>query len=360
MQSSKRILIVRLSAVGDVTHVLPTLRCLRQHYPYAHIAWLVEDRAAGLLEGHPNLDEIIVFPRRSWRNGVFGPIRLFNTASEVFNFFREIRTKGFEVAIDFQGNLKSGIMTFFSGAPLRIGFARGYCREFNHLFTNRHVTPPKERQHRIEKNLSLLTALGIEPVYERATINVSTEDRDLITRSLADHINSPGPLVVIHPGTSQFGVYKRWPVKSFIELGNMLVKELGAQVMVSWGPGELNMAEEIVSGIKEGGCLAPKTVNLTQLAGVIGQSDLFISGDTGPMHIASVLGVPQVAIFGPKDPVICGPYNERSMVVRKEVECSPCTRRTCNNPVCITAITPEEVFAAAKELLAKKVEMKNN
>lgn len=360
MQSPKRILIVRLSAVGDVTHVLPALRCLRQHCPYANIAWLVEDRGAGLLEGHPDLDGIIVFPRKSWREGVFGPIGLFNTASAVFNFFREIRTKGFEAAIDFQGNLKSGVMTFLSGAPLRIGFAKGYCREFNYLFTNRHVTPPKERLHRVEKNLSLLTALGIKPAYGRATISVPTEDKDLMTRSLVGYTNRPGPLVIIHPGTSQFGAYKRWSVKSFIELGNMLVRELGAQVMVSWGPDELNMAEEIVSGMKKGGCLAPKTANLAQLVSIIGQSDLFISGDTGPMHIASILGVPQVAIFGPKDPVIYGPYNERSTVVRKDVECSPCTRRTCDDPICISTITPKEVFAAARKLLAKKVEAENN
>src|SRR3990172_1483830 len=102
MQSSKRILIVRLSAVGDVAHVLPTLRCLRQHYPYAHIAWLVEDRAAGLLEGHPNLDEIICFPRRNLADGGFGPKRPFESRLGVLNFLREIRTKGFEVAIDFQ------------------------------------------------------------------------------------------------------------------------------------------------------------------------------------------------------------------------------------------------------------------
>ncbi|MFQ5862491.1 MAG: lipopolysaccharide heptosyltransferase II [Candidatus Brocadiales bacterium] len=360
MQNPEKILIVRLSAVGDVTHVLPALRCLRHHYPHANITWLVEDRAAGLLEGHPDLDEVIIFPRKRWREGILGPIKLLNTASSVSGFLRELRAKRFDVAIDFHGNLKSGVMTFLSGAPIRIGFARGHCREYNHLFTNRHVTPPKDRMHRVKKYLSLLTALGIKPTYERSTISVPLEDRDYITKSLETFINRPGPLVVIHPGTSEFGSYKRWPAKSFAELGNMLVKELGAQVVVSWGPAELDMAKEIISGMNEGGHLAPKTGTLTQLASVIGQSDLFISGDTGPMHIASVLGVPQIAIFGPKDPVIYGPYNEHSTVVRKDADCSPCTKRTCDDPICITAITPDEVFVAAKDLLAKKVEVENN
>lgn len=361
MQNPEKILIVRLSAIGDVAHVLPALRCLRHHYPYANIAWLVEDRAAGLLLGHPDLDEVIVFPRKRWREGIFGPMRLLGTASEVFRFFRhELRSRGFDAAIDFQGNLKSGVMTLLSGAPIRIGFASEYCREYNHLFTNQHVTPPGKRIHRVEKNLSLLTALGIEPTYEHITINVSPEDRDYAMKSLNDYINRPGPLVVIHPGTSEFGAYKRWPVESFIKLGNMLVRELSAQVLISWGPNELETAREIVSGINEGGHLAPETATLGQLTCIIGQSDLFISGDTGPMHIASVLGVPQVAIFGPKDPIIYGPYNERSIVVRKDIECSPCTRRTCDDPICITDIAPEEVFEAARGLLAKKIGVKNN
>lgn len=359
MQSLEKILIVRLSAIGDVVHVLPALRCLRHYYPYANISWLVEDRAAGLIDGHPDLDEIIIFPRKRWREGVFGPIRLLNTISEVSGFFRNLRAKGFDAAIDFQGNLKSGVMTLLSGAPLRVGFAKGYCREYNYIFTNHHVTPLKERMHRVEKYLSLLTALGIKPTYEHSTINVSPEDRNYITKSLENFINSPRPLVIIHPGTSEFGAYKRWPAKSFTHLGNKLIKELGAQVIITWGPGELDKAKEIISGMDEGSHLAPETSNLHQLASLIGQSDLFVSGDTGPMHIASILGVPQVAIFGPKDPVIYGPYNEHSAVVRKDVECSPCTKRTCDDPICITAITPEEVFEAARELLAKKVEVKN-
>lgn len=360
MQNLEKILIVRLSAIGDVTHVLPALRCLRRNYPYAKIAWLVEDKAAGLLQGHPDLDEVIVFPRRRWRKGILGPTRLPATVSEALGFFsHELRSREFDVAIDFQGNLKSGIMTLLSAAPVRIGFARGHCREYNHLFTNLHVTPPGKRIHRVEKNLSLLTALDIEPTYEHSTINVPFEDREYITRALAEYVGRAGPLVVIHPGTSKFGAYKRWPARSFTELGNMLTGELGATVLVSWGADELETADEIVSGIRHSGYLAPETTTLGQLTSLIGQANLFISGDTGPMHIASTLGVPQAAIFGPKDPTIYGPYNKHSIVIRKEVECSPCTRRTCDNPVCITDITPEEVFEAARELLAGEIKVRD-
>ncbi|MHC4197864.1 MAG: glycosyltransferase family 9 protein [Planctomycetota bacterium] len=356
MHTPERILIVRLSAIGDVLHVLPSLRCLRHHFPYAKISWLVEDRAAGLLDGHPDLDEVIVFPRRKWREGLFGPLQAASTIRSVYAFFRdELRARAFDVAIDFQGNLKSGVMTYLSGAPVRIGFAKGHCREFNHLFTTRQVTPPKQKTHRVDKNLSLLASVGVEPRYERSTISVPAADRDYITQSLATYKNKSGPLVVIHPGTSEFGAYKRWPAEAFVKLGDMLVGEMNAQVVVTWDHEELDMAKEIVSGMQKGGHLAPKTANLSQLASIIGLSDLFISADTGPMHMASVLGVPQVAIFGPKDPKIYGPYNEHAVVVRKGVDCSPCTKRTCDDPFCITEIVPEEVFEAASGLLANRV-----
>jgi lipopolysaccharide heptosyltransferase I len=354
MHRPESILIVRLSAIGDVAHVLPALRCLRQRFPYSRITWLVEDRTEELLRDHPYLDQIIVFPRKKWRQALLNPLKVLSTLPEIISFFLKMRRGRFEVAIDFQGNLKSGVMTFLSGAPLRIGFAQGHSREGNYLFMNRRITPPEGRVHKIEKDLSLLSALGIkEPTYEPTSPSVSAQDRDYISQFLSLRGKGAGPLVVIHPGTSDFGAFKRWPSQSYARLGDMLVRELGAQVVISWGPSELPIAEDILGGMKEGGFLAPRTLTLGQLTSLIGHSDLFISGDTGPMHIASLLGVPQVAIFGPKDPAIYGPYSENSVAVRKDLECSPCTKRSCDHVTCITSISPEEVFVAAKKLLTR-------
>ena len=129
------------------------------------------------------------------------------------------------------------------------------------------------------------------------------------------------------------------------------MEEFNARVVFSWGPAELERTREIISAMHHPGYLAPEAETLGKLASLIRKADLFISGDTGPMNIASILGVPQVAIFGPKDPAIYGPYHKRAIVVRKEIDCSPCTKKTCDNPVCITSITPEEVFGAARALL---------
>ena len=345
----RKLLIVRLSAVGDVVHVLPSLKTLRKNYPSAHIAWLVEDKAEGILRGHPDLDEIIVFPKKRWIAGVKNPFAFLQTVAEFFAFVTNLRRQGFEMALDFHGNLKSGIMTFLTGAPLRVGFARGHCKEGNFLFTNRWIDLPPRRLHRIERNLSLLEGLGLRPIREGATIAVSREDEEYTASNLK--VSGKGPLIVIHPGTSTYGAYKRWPATSYAQLGDRLVEEFNARVVFTWGPAELERTKEILSAMRHPGDLAPEAETLGKLASLIRKADLFISGDTGPMNIASILGVPQVAIFGPKDPAIYGPYHKRAIVVRKEIDCSPCTKKTCDNPVCITSITPEEVFGAARALL---------
>ncbi len=368
----RKLLIVRLSAVGDVVHVLPSLKTLRKSYPSAHIAWLVEDKAGGILRGHPDLDEILVLPKKRWLTGLTNPLTFLKTVMEISSFVAELRQRDFDVILDFQGNLKSGIMTFLSGTPLRVGFARGHCREGNFLFTNRRIAPPSDKLHKIEKNLSLLEGLGLKPVREGVTLSVSGEDEKYITSNLltlglpkseADPKGSgQGPLVVIHSGTSDFGAYKRWPTANYAQLADRLVEELNARILFTWGPGELERVKEILDTMKHPGYTpggasahpAPRTEALGQLVSLIKRADLFISGDTGPMHIASILGVPQVAIFGPKDPVIYGPYQKKAIVVRKELDCSPCTKRTCDDPICITSIMPEEVFEAAKTLLSDK------
>ncbi|HHT9132830.1 MAG TPA: glycosyltransferase family 9 protein, partial [Candidatus Tripitaka californicus] len=216
-------------------------------------------------------------------------------------------------------------------------------------FTNRWIDLPPRELHRIERNLSLLEGLGLRPVREGATIAVSREDEEYTASNLK--VSGKGPLIVIHPGTSTYGAYKRWPATSYAQLGDRLVEEFNARVVFTWGPAELERTREIISAMRHPGYLAPEAETLGKLASLIRRADLFISGDTGPMNIASILGVPQVAIFGPKDPAIYGPYHKKALVVRKEVDCSPCTKKTCDDPICITSSAPEEVFEAAKAVL---------
>lgn len=362
MVNKTKILIVRLSAIGDVVHVLPTLRAIRAHFPDAYIGWLVEDRIKDLIMGHPDLDEVVFFPRKKWTQGLLSSSGFLKTIREIIRFFRLLRRWKYDIAIDFQGNLKSGVMTFLSGAPKRIGFGRGYCKELNYIFTNSHVYPNNSKLHKIDKNLTLLKPLNIPQNYQEVNIPVSSPDREYILNFLnkGNCVNPTHPpllrggkggLVVIHPGTSEFGSYKRWSEENYARLGDMLVNEWDANVVFTWSGSEYDTVKKIVSLMTRNGIVSCETHSIKQLIELIRLANLFIGGDTGPMQIAAILGIPVVTIFGPKDPAIYGPRFPNSVVVRKDAPCSPCDKRTCKRPICMELIRPGDVFNAASTIL---------
>ena len=354
MINKTKILIVRLSAIGDVVHVLPAMRALRASLPDAYIGWLVEDRVKDLIMGHPDLDEVVYFPRKKWTQGILRPSTFFKTIRDVIRFFRLLRGWKYDIAIDFQGNLKSGVLTFLSGAPRRIGFGRGHCKELNHLFTNCHVYPDNCKLHKIDKDLALLKPLNIPRDCREVDIPISSSDREYISNFFNKNNCDTEPIVVIHPCVSEFGSYKRWAEENYARLGDMLVSEWDANVVFTWHGSEYDTVKKIVSLMTRNGIVSCETRSIKQLVELIRMANLFIGGDTGPMQIASILGTPVVAIFGPKDPAIYGPRPTNSVVVRKDVPCSPCEKRTCERPICMELIKPEDVFEAANFFLKKE------
>lgn len=355
-QNATRILIVRLSAIGDVLHTLPALEVLRKHFPEAHIAWLVEDRGEDLLVDHPELDEVFVYKRKEWQKALVNPLRLPDAIVKVGAFVRSLRRKPFDVVLDFQGNFKSGVIGWIARARSRIGFAKGFCREFNHAFSRIRIRPSGSRIHRIEKNLSLIRPLVGEAKYSGAKIVVNKEDVAYIEDFLQSHPDLASRYghkkrVLLHPGTSEFGAYKRWPAVSYARLALKLTDEAGVSAIVSWGPGEKELAEK-VSHLSNGkAVVACQTRNIRELAALIAACDVFVGSDSAPLHIASLLNVPVVALFGPKDPRVYGPYGGRSIIIEKELSCRPCSRRTCMDPQCMKMITPDEVYEAVLHTL---------
>ena len=355
IRKPEKILIVRLSAIGDVVHALPALKSLRANFPDSEISWLVEDKASGVLSGHPDIDEVIVFPRRRWQRNILKIKESINTLLEIFLFYKKLRNGRYDLVIDFQGNLKSGIMTLMTKSENRIGFGKGHCKEFNYLFTAYRICPPGKRMHRIDKYLSLLSGLGIKANYQRPELPESEKEKDYVNEFIRANIDKHKPVIIIHPGTSKFGSYKRWPVMNYTRLADMILESHDVNVIFTWGPDELDVVNEIVSNMKHKAYVACETESIRQLIELMRYADLFISGDTGPLHIASVLGIPIVAVYGPKDPEIYGPYNGKAVVIRKDLPCSPCTKRTCPEPECMTSILPEEVYHAASKLMEEVV-----
>lgn len=349
----KNLLVVRLGAMGDIVHVMPAVINLRMAFPSARISWLVEDKHKDLVECLPGIDEVIVFPRRHWQSALKYPQKYFKIISEARMFLKKLRDKKYDVALDFHGNFKSGLLTYLSNASTRIGFSKGYCKECNFVFTNLRITPQQIKMNRVDKYLTLLHGLDIEAPYQRPVFSIPDTDRLYIEDFIHQkHLNQKS-IAIIHPGTSLFGKYKRWPPKNYADLADRLIQELGYSVIFTWSDQEYKIVEEIVSFLRNQATIACKTASIKQLIVLLQHAHLFIGGDTGPTHIASCIGIPTVAIFGPKDPVIYAPYNDNAVVVRKDIPCSPCEKRTCDHVTCIQSVTPDDVFNAACKLKKK-------
>ncbi len=353
-KNPENILIIRLSAIGDVVNVLPALSLLRSHFPTSRITWLVEDKASGILTGHPDIDEVIVYPRKKWQSEILKIDKSLNIISETLSFYKRLRGNHYDLVIDFQGNLKSAVMNLITGSRKRLGFGKGHCKEFNYLSTQYHAYPVGREIHRIDKNLSLLKELGIETRYLRPELPATKEDEEYISKFINNSANPSLPIIIIHPGTSKFGSFKQWSPTNYTLLADMILEKYEANIIFTWGPGEFGVVKEILKNMKHMAIPACETDSIKQLTELIKRATLFIGGDTGPLHIASIMNIPIVGIYGPKDPTIYGPYNGKAIVIKKDVPCSPCKKRTCDDPMCMTSILPEDVFRGVEKLLTRQ------
>ncbi len=347
-ETGGNILCIRLSALGDVVHCMNALTLLREHRPAAHITWIVEERTAGLIENHPYIDDLVTIPRMDWGQALKDPWRWSEVWPEIAGLTSGLRRRKFDASIDFQSSLKSSWLLTAAGAPIRIGFSAPTAREFNHLFQNRLVTAPSRGIHRIERYLALLSGAGLPTEYAPAFLPCAPPHRQVAEKICSE---LKRPLVVIHPGASAFAEFKRWLPERYGELALKLIREAGASVLVTFGPGEESLAHRVIAASKHEARLSPRLPHLQQLTGLLNIADLFIGGDTGPMHIASALNTPVVALFGPKDPRGTGPFGGPAEIVSARVPCSPCSRRECPDPVCMGKIGTEQVYRAACRLL---------
>ena len=346
----ERILIVKLSAIGDVVHTLPCLNALRQARPQAEIGWLVQEPGAQLLRHHPQLDQLIVFPRKEWGKSFWRMMK------EGGPFVRKLRSYKFDVAIDFQGLTKSGMLAWLSGAKTRIGFGGKDGRELNKIFTNVKLTPPPERRHIIERNLSLLEPLGVANQQYDSVLPIPGEDVEFIDRFFEKSgLSEKAPPVAVYAGAGWST--KRWPPDCFAKLGARIAKELERPVLIVWGPGEDTVAIAIAEEMRAEGAesvLAPQT-NLLRLAALLDRCAVAVGGDTGPLHLAAALRTPCVGIFGASDAKRNRHYVEREVTLQlDELECVPCWKHECpNQPTikCLHLITVENVFEAVRKLL---------
>lgn len=343
-----KILIIRLSAIGDVLRTLPAFHIIRKNFPEAYIAWVVEEASRDILEAHPGIDEVIIFPKKELASKIKSPKTFFQGIKQFLIFMQGIRKKKFEVAIDFHGLFKSGIISFLSGAKDRVGFTKPFSKEMNFLFNNRRFSLDSDRMNRVDRNISLTEKLGLNIKQGPPDIYIPDKDSEFIQRFLKQNrIEPERPLIAIHPGTSPSTPYKRWDAYRYAVVADKIIEDSAAQIIFTWANEEIEMVKEITRLMKYPAITAPQTENLCQLAEIFRCSDLYVGSDTGPMHLAAFVNTPVVAIFGPTDHVVNEPYRYTPhIVIRKEIKCSPCRKKNCADRSCMNGVKESDAIRA--------------
>lgn len=335
-----KILIIQPSRIGDVVFTLPALAAIRARYPHAWIGWVVDERCAPLLEGNPLIDEIIVFDRTRMSPGY------------LWRFARALRARRVDLSIDFHGLFKSAIHVLFAGARFRIASAStNGMRELSWLFS-REIPPARTPAHCVDRHLAAAAHIGCDIQNPSFAMTVDPEAARRVAQILSTAgITGEKPIIIVHPGGGWLS--RRWFPDRFAALITRLTRETAAQVILvggkEGGAGERGINEQI-AGMVEGPGLVDLTGRLTlqELIALLARSTVFVGNEAGPMHIATAVGMPVVAIIGPTDPARTGPYRGAT-VVRHAVACQPCRNRSCRDVRCMQSITVDEVYAAVAE-----------
>lgn len=333
-----RALVVRLGSLGDLVHTLPAVASLREAWPSSEIDWLVERPHAELLSLVPVVSDVVVMGERS----VGGWLETR----------RRLRERRYDVAIDFQGLVKSAALARLSGARNVLGFGTASLREPSARWFYTRTAAICEGRHVIDKNLALVAfAIGmnggrsLSPGAHRFPLRIP--ESPALARLRADGV---GDYVVINPGAAWPN--KRWPVEKFADVVRRLSSERGLMSVVLWGPGERDVADAIVTQSAGAARLAPETTLVDVLAIARG-ARLFVSGDTGPLHLAGAVGTPLVSMFGPTTPARNGPWDDRDVSLSRYESCACHYKRVCQQPGdwCLETIGVDEVMQAIAQRL---------
>lgn len=329
--ADERFLVLRMSALGDIIHTLPAVSVLRESFPKASIDWLVDRKWAPILEGNPTVDNVIAMDRKSWR--------------DVIKCVRGLRKRNYTTAIDFQSLYRSAIFGRLSGAAKRLGFDARYSRESGAAFFYTEVVSPR-RLHKVEHNMELVEAAGARTDEIRFPLPAVPDAAADVERILT--ANGVGDYFVLSPGGGWGS--KCWPAERYGELHRALAQKYGWRGVVSFGPGERDLAERVRSSAG-----SPEPVvemfDLRQLIALLRRAKFLVAGDTGPLHLASALGTPVIGLYGPTDPARNGPYSPRDVVVRKAGPEETTYRRDKALSRAMLAITVENVLSAIDQRL---------
>ena len=334
------ILIIKLSAIGDVVQALPALEAIKRTFPASAVTWVVEEAAAGILEGHPQIDTVLVSYRKSWLRMLCDPRTFREGFLRIAAFLRALRATRYDIAIDLQGLFKSGVLIGMARADRKIGFAGS--RELSSLFLNEPMPAYDRNKHALERYLDVARYLGAREVSASCTLPIARE-LSAMRQRLFDAGLTRKPLIIMNP-VARWET-KLWPEKNFAALADRLISEKQATVIFTGSGADHATVSRILNMMGRRARNWAGETTLKELAALSSLADLFVTTDTGPMHVAAAANAKVLALFGPTAPWRTGPYGPSHIVVRAEPECSPCFKRKCNDAVrCMAMISVDEVM----------------
>ncbi len=336
------ILIVKLSAIGDVIHTLPALAGLRRLYPEAHITWIIEEAASDLLKGHPQIDRLIVSGRKRWLKA-FGHGSFREPWSEIRTILKTLRDRHYDLVIDFHGLFKSAVFVLLSSAKRKLGYDS--LQEASGLFLNEKI-PEDMNKHAVDRYLDFVRYLGLQNPPPEFLIPVEEDNVKRVNALLREDAIKDDERFIAISSVALWDT-KLWEDGRFAALADRIIRELGYRVVLTGADGkDTGRIEALMS--EQAADLGGKT-SLRDLACVYKRSALLVSTDSGPMHLAAAVGTPVVALFGPTDANRTGPYGEGHTVITKNLPCRPCFLKKCETNICMREISVNDVFEAVKE-----------
>jgi len=341
--ANKRILIFNVNWLGDVLFSTATIRNIRRNYPNSFIACAIPSRCYPILKGDPHLDEIIIFDEKERHRGVLAKLK----------FAQLLKSKRFDMAFLLHRSFTRALICRLANIPERIGYS---TRKRNFLLTKKIAAPVKDALHRIDYYLNIIEKAGLRVEDRYPEFFISEED----FKTIDDFLNREGIkkndfLVAINTGGNWFP--KRWPREYWAVLADKLISEFGAKVIITGNYSDMPNAQEIKGLMSEKPIIASGAFNLKQLGALCRRLDLFITADTGPLHIANAAGAKRIiALFGPTSSKITGPYPQKNIIIlSKDVGCkTPCYTVNCKDNRCMKAITVEDVIGQIRLLSVNK------
>ena len=337
------ILIVKLSAIGDVIHTLPSLAAMRRLYPDAHITWVVEEAAADLVLHHPYLDQVLIFRRKSWIKEI--KAGQFPAAwRDARAFLAALKSRRHDLVIDFHGLFKSSIIVFLSQGKRKLGYDSR--QELSDLFLNEKI-PENMGKHAVDRYLDFPRHLGAVVKQAEFILPINLEAEDKAKALLASHGLEKKQYIAVSPVA--LWDTKLWDNRKFAKLADTIQQRLKIPVVFTGKDKE--SLDKITS------LMTTKRINmggqttLPELACIYKDALTVITTDSGPMHLAAAIGVPVIALFGPTDPARTGPYGTGHTIIRAGLSCSPCLLKKCQTKKCMEEIMPGMVFEAVERLV---------